>query len=88
MATQESLANRRDEAFVRIEQVIGRITTPHGVKHGALQNIRHDDPEVAAVMRVESLSKILAEVADAQDRAVAKQPAPQAEVATESKAKG
>lgn len=98
MATQESLISRRDEAFGRIEQVIGRVATPHGVKHGALQNIRHDDPEVAAVMRVETLAKILGEVADAQDKAtadakVAKQPATQAipaeiTIDTSAKAKG
>lgn len=69
MAIQEVLATRRTEALDRIDKLIARIAEPHGVKYGELLNIRHNDPDIGGTIRLETLARVLNDVATAQDKA-------------------
>lgn len=69
MATQASIAIRRDDAFNRIVAATKKLAKGVDADHSNVTDIRHRDPAIEGVMRLEEVADTLEALAKAHSKA-------------------
>lgn len=72
MATQLQLTLRRDDAYARIDEATRKLEQAAGVKRAAGESIRHRDPAIEQILRIEAIADSLEALVQAQGQGRAK----------------